>query len=89
MVVWAACHHLPNLSWSQGADGESSEAVRHADTPELAREALVDSAALIFKGQVLFTNLAELVAWVDEWPSSKPKKYNSCTSCQLLIFACV
>ncbi len=36
---------------TQGADGEGGDGVRHADTPELAREALVDSVALIFKGQ--------------------------------------
>ena len=40
----------------QGADGELGdgydEGVRHAETPELAREALADCAVLIFKGQV-------------------------------------
>jgi len=40
----------------QGPDGELGdgydEGVRHAETPELAREALADCAALIFKGQV-------------------------------------
>ena len=61
------------VSWSQGADDESGDAVRHADTPELAREALVDSAALIFKGQVLFTERTELIAWVKEWPSGTRK----------------
>ena len=33
-------------------DGDGGDGVRHADTPELAREALVDCAALIYKGQV-------------------------------------
>ena len=40
----------------QGGDGDVddgySEGVRHAETPELAREALADCAVLIFKGQV-------------------------------------
>lgn len=40
----------------QGGDGDVddgySEGVRHAETPELAREALADCAILIFKGQV-------------------------------------
>lgn len=40
----------------QGEDGDVddgySEGVRHAETPELAREALADCAILIFKGQV-------------------------------------
>ncbi|BDA40853.1 hypothetical protein COCOBI_01-5070 [Coccomyxa sp. Obi] len=40
----------------KGADGELGdgydEGVRHAETPELAREALADCAVLIFKGQV-------------------------------------
>ena len=35
-----------------GGGGYGDEVVRHAETPELAREALADSAALIFKGQV-------------------------------------
>ena len=42
--------------WVQGGDGELEdgydEGVRHAETPELAREALADCAVLIFKGQV-------------------------------------
>lgn len=40
----------------QGGDGDLGDAyaegVRHAETPELAREALADCAVLIFKGQV-------------------------------------
>lgn len=38
----------------QGGDVDDgySEGVRHAETPELAREALADCAILIFKGQV-------------------------------------
>ncbi|KAK9916230.1 hypothetical protein WJX75_000260 [Coccomyxa subellipsoidea] len=40
----------------KGADGELGdgyeEGVRHAETPELAREALADCAVLIFRGQV-------------------------------------
>lgn len=44
------------LFTQQGPDGELGdgydEGVRHAETPELAREALADCAALIFKGQV-------------------------------------
>ena len=44
-----------SLAW-QGGDGDVddgySEGVRHAETPELAREALADCAVLIFKGQV-------------------------------------
>jgi hypothetical protein len=33
-------------------DDGYSEGLRHAETPELAREALADCAILIFKGQV-------------------------------------
>ena len=33
-------------------DEENPDGVRHAETPELAREALRDSVALIYKGQV-------------------------------------
>ena len=33
-------------------DEENLDGVRHAETPELAREALRDSVALIYKGQV-------------------------------------
>ena len=48
-VFRGACH-------VQGGDGELEdgydEGVRHAETPELAREALADCAVLIFKGQV-------------------------------------
>lgn len=44
-----------SLAW-QGGDGDVddgySEGMRHAETPELAREALADCAVLIFKGQV-------------------------------------
>ena len=46
---------MESLTW-QGGDGDVddgySEGVRHAETPELAREALADCAVLIFKGQV-------------------------------------
>lgn len=35
-----------------GDDLDDSDKVRHAETPELAREALVDSVVLIFKSQV-------------------------------------
>ena len=35
-----------------GDDPDGLDSVRHAETPELAREALCDSVALIFKGQV-------------------------------------
>ena len=34
-------------------DYDNPDRIRHAETPELAREALIDSAALIFKSQVL------------------------------------
>lgn len=33
-------------------DYDSPERIRHAETPELAREALIDSVVLIFKSQV-------------------------------------
>ena len=33
-------------------DFDSPERIRHAETPELAREALIDSVVLIFKSQV-------------------------------------
>lgn len=33
-------------------DYESPDRIRHAETPELAREALIDSVVLIFKSQV-------------------------------------
>ena len=47
---------VEKASLLQGGDGDVddgySEGVRHAETPELAREALADCAILIFKGQV-------------------------------------
>ncbi len=40
--------------FEQGADGQGDDdmAVRHAETPELAQEALLDAVILIFKAQV-------------------------------------
>lgn len=45
------------MGWNvQDLDASGSpfdgDQVRHAETPELAREALVDSALLIYKGQI-------------------------------------
>lgn len=37
---------------ASAGDQDSPETIRHAETPELAREALQDSALLIFKAQV-------------------------------------
>jgi hypothetical protein len=39
----------PVLAGAQGDDGGE---VRHAETPELAQEALIDAVILIFKAQV-------------------------------------
>lgn len=35
-----------------GAQGDDGGEVRHAETPELAQEALIDAVILIFKAQV-------------------------------------
>lgn len=49
---------LKQFAWQQAVepdaedDYDSPERIRHAETPELAREALIDSVVLIFKSQV-------------------------------------
>ncbi len=43
---------LAAFALEAGDDFDGVDNVRHAETPELAREALVESAMLIFKSQV-------------------------------------
>ena len=60
MTLQHARHFSPEMycSWQQAVepdvedDYDSPERIRHAETPELAREALTDSVVLIFKSQV-------------------------------------
>lgn len=42
-------------------DGEGSHPQKHAKSPELAREFLLDAAAVIFKEQVLTKNVTRII----------------------------
>ena len=45
-------HILQAISGECGDSYDGTDRIRHAETPELAREALIDSVVLIFKSQV-------------------------------------
>ena len=45
-------HLLQAISGECGDSYDGTDRIRHAETPELAREALIDSVVLIFKSQV-------------------------------------
>lgn len=51
-AVARPCISLQTFDPSTGNDTDNPDTIRHAETPELAREALQDSALLIFKSQV-------------------------------------